>query len=154
MLGALIGGAAVWFAQWTEHRHAERGVARALTIEMLNNCHATTAFKMVSTNNPHLVPGPGIFPKIARSVFDQHLPTLAHFLKFDDLRRVTLPYTGPGYGAYLMLEAVVVAKPQPLDVKSLKIISDIGAMFLDAVDVLKSSALTKKELEEFENEGI
>ena len=154
MFGALIGGFSVWYAQRTEQYQAATGVGRALVVEMLNNSHALRAFAMTSANNLGSVPGSGIFPKLSRSVFDQHLSALAYLLKFDDLRRVTLPYTGAGYGTYLMLEAVILAKPQPLDTKSLKTISDIGLMFLDALDVLKPFVLTKKECKKFENECI
>ena len=128
-------------------------MGRALAVEMLNNTRALMAFAMTSANNPGLVPGPNIFPKINRSVFDQHLPTLARLLKFDELRRVTRPYTA-GYGPYTMLEAMILAKPQPLDTKSLALVRSTAQMFMEGLDVLEGLVLTKQEREQFENEGI
>lgn len=153
LLGALIGGLSVSWAQRRERQAAARGVGRALALEMLNNCHSIAGFQMALANNPGLVLGPNIFPKVARSVFDQHLPSLAQLLKFDDLRRVALPYTA-GYGPFLMLEAVIVAKPQSLKAEGLKIVKDTAEMFLDGLDVLENLVLTKQGREKFENEGI
>jgi hypothetical protein len=154
VIGALIGGVSVWTTQRREHRVTMRGAARALLIEMLVNCHAIKAFVTTVGQNPSMVIGPGIFPKVIRNTFDQHLPLVARLLRFDDLRRVAQPYTAEGYGSYVMLDAMISAKPQALGPTSLKIINDTSIMFLDAFRVLEKKVLTKKERAKFENEGI
>jgi len=154
VVGALIGGVSVWIAQRREHRVTMQGAARALLLEMLVNCHAIKAFVTTVAQNPSMTIGPGIFPKVIRNTFDQHLPLVARLLQFDDLRRVARPYTAEGYGSYVMLDAMISAKPQALGPAGLKIINDTSIMFLDALEVLEKKVLTKTECAKFENEGI
>ncbi len=153
LVGALIGGVSVWLAQKREHRLATRGAGRALAVELLSNCYAIKSFAVTVAQNPGKTIGPGIFPKITRNTFDQDLPLIASLLRFDDLRRIARPYS-VGYGPYMMLDALVSAKPQPLNPIGLKIVNDTSIMFLDALEVLKKTVLTKRELSKFENEGI
>jgi hypothetical protein len=154
LLGAIIGGIFVLAAQGNERRNARRSATRALALELLTNCHAIKAFALTVSNNPGRTIGPGLFPKVVRCTFDQNLPLIARFLKFDDLRRVAAPYSGGGYGAYVMLDALISNKPQPLDQVGLDIVNSTSIMFLDALEVLKEKVLTKKEAKQFENEGI
>ena len=142
VVGALIGGVSVWIAQRREHRVTMQGAARALLLEMLVNCHAIKAFVTTVAQNPSMTIGPGIFPKVIRNTFDQHLPLVAR------------PYTAEGYGSYVMLDAMISAKPQALGPAGLKIINDTSIMFLDALEVLEKKVLTKTECAKFENEGI
>jgi len=153
VLGALIGGVSVWLMQKREQRIARRGAGRALTVELLNNCYAIKAFAITVAQNPGSTIGPGIFPKITRNTFDQDLPLIASLLRFDDLRRVALPYS-VGYGPYTMLDAVVSARPQVLDQIGLNVVNQTSIMFLDALEVLSKKVLTKRERAKFDNEGI
>jgi len=152
--GAVIGGLFVLAAQCNERRHTRRCAARALSLELLTNCQAIKAFAITVSQKPGEAIGPGIFPKVVRNTFDQNLPLIALFLKFDDLRRVALPYSGAGHGTYAMLEALVSMKPQPLDQTGVDIINCTSIMFLDALEVLKKKVLTKKERIEFENKDL
>src|SRR5260370_30951166 len=99
VIGALIGGISVRLAQRTEHRVIMRGAARALLLEMLVNCLAIKAFVITVAQNPNLIIGPGVFPKVVRNTFDQHLPLIARLLQFVDLRKVARPYAAEGYGS-------------------------------------------------------
>ncbi len=153
LLGALIGGVAVWLAQKREQRVAMRGAGRALAMELLDNCYAIKAFAITVAQNPGRTIGPGILPKITRNTFDQDLPLIASLLRFDDLRRVARPYS-LGYGPYMMLDALVSARPRVLDQAGLNIVNDTSIMFLDALKVLEKKVLTKSERSKFEKEGI
>lgn len=153
LLGALIAAMPVWYVYRKQQRQAMRAAGRALCLEMYVNCSGLKAFVLTLRSNPNVTLGAGVFPLILRTVFDQHLPTVANLLTFDDLRRVARPYTA-GYGPYVMLDAMVSQKPQALDGAGLHIINQTSIMFLDAMDIVKRVVLTPKELEQFENEDL
>jgi hypothetical protein len=108
---------------------------------------------MTVAQNPGTTIGPGIFPKITRYTFDEDLPLIANLLGFDDLRKVARPYS-VGYGPYMMLDAMVSARPQSLGQDGIRVVNDTSIMFLDALDVIEKKVLTKAERFKFENEGI
>jgi hypothetical protein len=153
LVGALIGGVPVWLLQRREQRITRKGAGRALAVELLNNCYQIKAFVLTLAQNPGTTLGPGILPKITRNTFDEELPLIANLLRFEDLRKVARPYS-VGYGPYVMLDAMVSARPQPLGPTGIKVINDTSIMFLDALDVIERKVLTKRERNKFQNEDI